>query len=84
VVAACSVFSTPLTIPHPVRMPSPPPASQTFILRVWLEPGPGGEAGEWRGEIKSVPGGETAYFRGWDAAAAALRRAVEGTEGNRE
>jgi hypothetical protein len=68
-------------------MPAQPSTSQTFILRVWLEPGPGGEAGEWRGELKSVPGGETVYFRGLDGVGVALRRAVEGDgggAGNRE
>ncbi|HEX6042349.1 hypothetical protein [Longimicrobium sp.] len=66
-------------------MPAQPPTSQTFILRVWLEPGPGGDAGEWRGELKSVPGGETAYFRGWNGVGPALRRAVEEQGiGNRE
>lgn len=58
-------------------MPAQPGTAQTFILRVWLEPGDGG--GEWRGELKSVPGGETAYFRGWDRLPALMRRAVEGT-----
>lgn len=62
-------------------MPAESSTAQTFILRVWLEPG--ASAGEWRGEVKSVPAGETAYFRTWDALPALVRRAVEGT-GNRE
>lgn len=64
-------------------MPAQPGTAQTYILRVWLEPGPAGAAGEWRGEVKSVPGGETAYFRGWDALPVVMRRVVEGA-GNRE
>jgi hypothetical protein len=57
-------------------MPAQPGTAQTFILRVWLEPGAGG--GEWRGELKSVPGGESVFFRTWDALPALLRRVVEG------
>jgi hypothetical protein len=59
-------------------MPSEPPLSQTYILRVWLEPGADGGAGEWRGELKQVPGGATKYFRTWDALPALLRQVVEG------
>jgi hypothetical protein len=57
-------------------MTTPAPAARTFILRVWLEPGAGDrpETGEWRGELKGVPGGETAYFRGFDALPPVLRR----------
>jgi hypothetical protein len=60
-------------------MTTPAPPARTFILRVWLEPGAGDrpETGEWRGEIKGVPGGETAYFRGFDALPPLLRRLAE-------
>ena len=62
-------------------MPAEPSTARTFILRVWLEPGASTGAGEWRGELRSVPGGETAYFRTWDALPALMRRAVEEEEG---
>ncbi|HEU0016094.1 MAG TPA: hypothetical protein VFQ45_20620 [Longimicrobium sp.] len=38
-----------------------PMPAHSFILRVWLEPA--GGTGEWRGELKHVPSGETSYFR---------------------
>jgi hypothetical protein len=59
-------------------MTTPAPPARTFILRVWLEPGAGDrpETGEWRGELKGVPGGETAYFRGMDALPPLLHRLV--------
>lgn len=62
-------------------MPAPTSTAQTFILRVWQEPGAPAEGGEWRGEVKSVPRGETAYFRTWDGLPALLRRLAEGGEG---
>lgn len=74
-----AAFSVPRAQPAPASMPAQPGTAQTFILRVWLEPGAGG--GEWRGELKSVPGGESAYFRGWDGLPALLRRVVEGDGG---
>lgn len=66
-------------------MPIEPSTSHTFVVRVWLEPVSGEEAGEWRGEVRSVPGGDGAYFRGLEGACAALRRAMEEQGiGNRE
>lgn len=60
-------------------MTSPVPPARSFILRVWLEPGAGDrpETGEWRGELKGVPGGESAYFRGFDALPPLLRRLTQ-------
>ena len=57
-------------------MTSSAPPAQTFILRVWLEPAPPPAAGEWRGELKHVPTGTTAYFRTFEGLPPLLQRLV--------
>ncbi|HWK89763.1 MAG TPA: hypothetical protein VNP72_07200, partial [Longimicrobium sp.] len=47
--------------------------AHSFILRVWLERSDG-EPGEWRGELKHVPSGETAFFRTLDGLQPLLER----------
>lgn len=59
-------------------MTPPAPPAQTFILRVWLEPAPAPGPGEWRGELKHVPTGTTAYFRTFEGLPPLLHRLVEG------
>ena len=64
-------------------MPAESSTARTFILRVWREPGAPGD--EWRGEVKTVPAGETAYFRTWNGLPALMRRLLDGEgTGNRE
>jgi hypothetical protein len=58
--------------------PDPPPV-HTFVLRVWLERGEGDPC-EWRGELKRVPTGETAYFRTLEALAGLLLQLVRARE----
>ncbi len=42
--------------------------ARSFILRLWLEQSDRGDAdGEWRGEVKQVPTGDSAYFRTLEA-----------------
>lgn len=57
------------------------PAALTFILRLWLEKDDAGHApGEWRGELKHVPSGRSAYFRTFDGIAGALHRLLHEVE----
>ena len=50
--------------------------AHTFVLRVWLERGGGAQGDEWRGELRRVPTGETAYFRTLEALPSLLARLV--------
>lgn len=62
-------------------MTSHPPAAQTFIVRVWVEPGDAAsQAGEWRGELKHVPSGRSAYFRTLEGLTPVLQRMLEAPE----
>lgn len=61
-------------------MPTDPRTSHTLIVRLWPEPREmGGREGEseWRGEIRHVPSGAQAYFRGLDGLAATIRDIIE-------
>lgn len=40
--------------------------STLFTLRIWVEPGEGGQE-EWRGKLQALPDGEAHYFSGWPA-----------------
>ena len=51
-------------------------ATQSFVLRVWRESGQHGEA-EWRGELRHVPTGRSAFFRTLEALPALVRRQAE-------
>lgn len=54
------------------------PAAQSFILRVWLERDDASSTdGEWRGELKHVPSGRSAYFRTLQGLPPVLRRLLE-------
>jgi hypothetical protein len=45
-----------------------PQPGRSFILRLWLERSEREETeGEWRGEVKTVPAGESTYFRTLEA-----------------
>jgi hypothetical protein len=57
-------------------MTPPAPPAHSFILRVWLEPRQGAAPGEWRGELKHVPSGTTAYFRTFESLPPLLHRLV--------
>jgi hypothetical protein len=49
--------------------------ARSFVLRLWLERGDREETeGEWRGEVKPVPAGDSAYFRTLEALPALLAR----------
>jgi hypothetical protein len=54
-------------------MSSPEPVVHSFIVRIWVEEGAEVEGSErqriavWHGQIINVPGGETHYFRDFDA-----------------
>jgi hypothetical protein len=50
-----------------------PARTHSFVLRLWSEPGGGGEHDELRGEIRHVPSGATAFFRRLEGVPAALR-----------
>ena len=41
------------------------PDLPTFVVRLWLEPGPKGTK-SWRGRIQHVQGDRDAYFRSFD------------------
>jgi hypothetical protein len=61
-------------------MTSHPPAAQSFVLRVWLERDDAASApGEWRGELKHVPSGRSAYFRTLEGLPPVLLRLLDGT-----
>jgi hypothetical protein len=63
-------------------MTSHAPAAQSFILRVWLERDDASSTpGEWRGELKHVPSGQSAYFRTLEGLPPVLLRLLEGTRG---
>jgi len=48
-------------------MESKGPEVHTLVVRLWREHSKAfGEEGEWRGEIKPVPGKDVIYFRGMD------------------
>lgn len=50
--------------------------SHLFTLRVWPEEIAEGQL-EWRGKIQCVVGGETFYFRDWEAMMAFLLRTLQ-------
>lgn len=54
-----------------------PAQTHSFVLRLWAEPGGGGEPEELRGEIRHVPSGAAAYFRRLEGVPAALRRLLD-------
>ncbi len=61
-------------------MTSHAPAAQSFVLRVWLERDDAPSLpGEWRGELKHVPSGQSAYFRTLEGLPPVLRRLLDGT-----
>ncbi|HEU4562632.1 MAG TPA: hypothetical protein VFS20_32685 [Longimicrobium sp.] len=57
-----------------------PAQAHSFVLRLWAEPGGGGDVEELRGEIRHVPSGTTAYFRRLEGVAAALRTVLRQVE----
>jgi hypothetical protein len=61
-------------------MTSHAPAAQSFVLRVWLERDDASSLpGEWRGELKHVSSGRSAYFRTLEGLPPVLRRLLDGT-----
>lgn len=49
--------------------------TMTYVVRLWYEAGGGNDCeGEWRGQVREVPGGRTAYFRSIDGVVAAMKR----------
>lgn len=51
-------------------------STRTFVVRLWFEAADasGGEGGEWRGQLREVPGGRIAYFRTVEGVVAALKK----------
>ncbi len=60
-------------------MKSPPgetgASARTFVVRLWFEAtDETGSRGEWRGQVREVPGGDTAYFRKLEGVVGALEK----------
>ena len=55
-----------------------PRRPHTLIVRIWPEPREiEGHQGEWRGEVRHVPSGAAAFFRGLEALGETVREMIE-------